>query len=151
MGFPDLTIHHNTWGATTDQWLMFFGSNTVPNCTVRDNIGYATPTYGPIWKAEGGLSNTGALDASCGPGLWTVKNNICLVRQFDANLTNNYNNKTASTLASIGFVNQTAGDYTLATGSQYKGIGTGGSDPGVNMARLTAITDGVIAGIPTGS
>lgn len=45
--------------------------------------------------------------------------------------------------AAVGYTNLAGGDYTLSTGSAYKGDALNGNDPGAHWARLSAAIGGV--------
>ena len=50
----------------------------------------------------------------------------------------------ASTVSGIGFVSYTGRNFTLSSSSAFKGKATDGTDPGADIARLTALTAGVV-------
>jgi hypothetical protein len=154
-GFPDCTFHHNVFDCKSHT--LIFSSNypdgsgvgKVPNFTYRDNINYSRPQFG-AFGMDGDGGDSSALNNACGVGLWTCRNNIQVNRGWDATLSQaQHNNKNATTIATIAFVDSTNENYALSASSPYKGIGTNGSDPGVDMTFLNVLTNGVVAGTPT--
>jgi hypothetical protein len=90
-------------------------------------------------KGSGAAEGSGTL-ASYAPTLQFF-NNI-----FIGNTSNPYPATTsfAANLAAVGFANQASGDYTLTSGSPYKGLAGGGKDPGADVAAVRTATAGVI-------
>ena len=154
-GLPDITFEHNVWKTASMMFslgptLAQGGNNKIPNLIIRNNTNYGASTYGPVFQG-GGAENLAALNNACGAGLWTCAGNVVLTRSWSTLAAAPYSNKTATTLAGIGFADSANGDYSLVAGSAYKNTGTDGADPGPNWSRFTAITAGVTTGTPTGS
>ena len=129
-----LTIDHNV-GFETYTVLLFDGILPITNFVYTNNI---TP------HGEFGVAGSGS-----GEGLPTL-NRYTPGYVFLSNLIFPGNpaiyppgNYFPANEAAVGFTNPGAGDYSLRSDSPYKGKGTGGSDPGVDMNAITAATAGV--------
>jgi hypothetical protein len=58
---------------------------------------------------------------------------------------------TPPTLQDVGFINPAGGNYQLAAGSPYRGVGIDGKDAGADTSLVSAAVAGVAAGNPPGS
>jgi hypothetical protein len=54
------------------------------------------------------------------------------------------NNSFPATIANVGFVNYSGGNYRLAAGSPYKKTATDGTDPGADIGAVEKATQGVV-------
>lgn len=96
--------------------------------------------------AHDGTSGEGSLDSMAGSS-WVFTGNVLRYTSTGAPAGNFF----PANITAIGFENYAGGDYSLDSGSTYKGIASGGLDPGVNWAELLSRTDEVVAGTNYGS
>ncbi len=92
----------------------------------------------------------------CWPGKMTARNVIIDNRSqgqkaYQGPLTNLYQggNFFPNSVGEVGFVDKASGNWRLATNSPYKGLGFGGTDPGVNMDALLSALAGSAPSSPT--
>lgn len=143
-----LTITHNTsvkldgYGA----WLVIAqSSGAFANSPVfRANIdaGAVGVDYVGQILSDLGTGST-ALAAMSTSGSYTYTENVMQIGSSSGYPSGNYFPSSAS---AIGFEDFNGGNYALNSGSSYKGVATGGADPGVNWAELQTRTQYVIAG-----
>ena len=131
---------HNTFTGNsglptdTDQVVFNYGGPSE-NLQLRDNILYNNG-YG---------MNCQLTATPCWPGLGIsgnviIDNRTQAEQLFQGPLSGRYpsGNYYSSTLAGLQFVDAANGNWRLSAGSPYKGRGTNGTDPGVNMDTLVA-------------
>jgi uncharacterized protein (TIGR03437 family) len=134
---------HNTFTgnggvpADADQIVFTYGGPNE-NFQLRDNILYNNG-YGLNCQLAPYTQST------CWPGLGVNGNSIIDNRTVAQRLIQGLlsilypsSNTYPSSLSDMQFVNPGIGDWHLSSGSPYKGRGTSGSDPGVNMDTLMA-------------
>jgi parallel beta helix pectate lyase-like protein len=142
-GSDDVVFRHNTAVArqgNPDVSMQFGYAAANPGSSMQDNI---------VYNGEYGMNcQLGGMSA-CWPGLVMGKNVIVDNRSLAQQQTygplgNIYPgaNFYPTAVSQIGFVNPAAGDWALGPASPYKGMGTNGSDPGVNMTTLLAAIGG---------
>lgn len=123
----DVDIQHVT--AIPSNTGIFLDGLNGANFTYRDNISGKTVTR------SGGTPGLSSITDQFGSSyVWT--NNVHVISSsvnYPGGATNYY----PATTTAVGFVDAANGNYTLANSSPYKGTGTGGSDPGVNMTTLS--------------
>ncbi len=133
----DVSITHNTMvtSGNMNSAVTFEGAPSQ-RLTFSNNI-LTRGQYGV--KGSGSAEGTATL-TSYSPALEFV-NNV-----FVGSTANPYPASTrfASSLSAIGFVNISSGDYTLTSGSPYKGLGSSGRDPGADVALIRSSTAGVL-------
>jgi len=101
-------------------------------------------TYG--WKGDGTASGTATFDAYCGTYVWEYMSTFDYGSTPSLSAYPNTNNHAYATLAACGFENTSGNDYRLASGSALKGTGSGGSDPGCDVATLNVYLANVTSG-----
>lgn len=136
-GAHDALVAHNTF-INTEPTLNGYNALVAAvgsannNWTFRDNIAFYV-VYGIY--SPGGLTFAQAFPAG------VFLNNVIVDDQAQSINANQWGvgsilNPVPTTLAGIGFTNAGADIYSLAPSSNYKGDGTGGTDPGVNWGNL---------------
>jgi hypothetical protein len=118
--------------------MMVDGSETAPQAArivVNNNIW----THGE-WGWTGYWQGTRALSFFAGSSHQAVGNVF-----IGAGLTSTGPAKYASStfaeaISQIGFLNPSAGDFTLLSSSPFSGAGAGGTTPGANMSALFSAT-----------
>ena len=144
-------IYHNTVisnaPSTFGSHATIKGMELFPTYEFRDNI-VSLIVY--VWHCD--LSPTGATVSECmtvGQNTWAsnVGVNTAGVSGGDLSFAcYTYNGSRLSPVytaySSVGFVNMGADNFRLAGASDYKGTGTGGSDPGINQDTLEAALSG---------
>ncbi len=139
----NVSFIHNTFlsnagtPADADQVVFNYGGPSA-NFLMRDNIFYNNG-YGLNCQLEP------YTQASCWPNLGVngnvvIDNRTAAEKSFQGPLSSIYpsGNYYADNLANVQFADPSVGNWRLSSASSYKGRGTGGSDPGVNMDTLVA-------------
>lgn len=141
----NLTISNNTLLTASDEigptnHLVFPNAGIKANGFVlTDNI-FVHGTYPPYWP---NVDNE------------TITGNACIIMATNANYAENVSEfavwHPGWTLAnpdftSAGFTDYANADFSLSAGSDLKGTGTGGADPGVDWSELQTATAGAISG-----
>jgi hypothetical protein len=136
------TFPGNSGTPTSTDQLVFAYGGASQNFLLRDNIFY---------NNDAGLNCqlAGGAQATCWPNLSVTKNVIIDNRTSETKairgaLSNLYpvGNSFPSTIAEIQFQNLATGNWRLSATSPYKGQGTGGTDPGVDLDALEAALGG---------
>jgi hypothetical protein len=134
----DVTIEHNTAIQTGN----IIGSDYAPNIrfVYRDNISRHNE-YGII---GGGHSVGNDSIAYYFPGSVVTANLIAkeVNAPWNVELIYPTGNFAPASLDALGFVDWRNGNYRLASSSVYKGVGTGGTDPGCDIDQLNAALGG---------
>jgi hypothetical protein len=136
----DVTIRHNTVPQTTNSAITFDGLPGQPaqRLVVRDNL-MAGGAYGLIGSGTG----IGTLTLErWAPGAVFLGNVLTTDYPSEFPPGNFY----PVPPAGVGFVSLSDGDYRLAPTSPYRGKASDGTDPGADLAALTAATAGVVSG-----
>jgi hypothetical protein len=141
----NITLSHNTYpGSATPlgRASMIFAHTTTSNGFVfKDNI---------LGHNEYGMNCQSAPAGGCWPNLQMARNVIIDNRSDagkigDGPLTARYpNDLIASAQQAVGFSDPAAGNYRLAANSPFKGQGSDGTDPGVDMDQLVAALGGTL-------
>jgi hypothetical protein len=140
----NVSVLHNTYpGSPTSlggKSLVFAHSASSNNLVLRDNI-ISHNEYGMNCQIAGG---------GCYPGL-AMNGNVIIDNRSDARKSgdgpldsHHPNNLIASGQGAVGWTNPATGNYRLASGSPYRGYGSGGTDPGVDMEQLWAVLGGTM-------
>lgn len=134
----DVVVEHNTILQTGN--LITLAGRSHAGFAYRNNVARHN-AYGIIGESRGiGLDSIGTFL----PGA-VVAGNI-----FIGGDAGRYpgDNVFVSDAAAVGFENPAQGLFGLGEGSRYRGRGTDGRDPGVDMTALLAATAGVVQGNP---
>jgi len=137
-GITDLTIDHNTGFLPSVGSLAAAQNSPLSNEFAFTNNLVSYGTYG--FTGTGTAEGTATLNA-CFTN-WTFTSNAII---GDPNKTSVYpsGNYFPATIAAVGFVNYTGGNYALASTSPYKNAGTDGLDLGANITTLGQVNTGV--------
>ena len=148
-GSADVVFRHNTAVGGIppgDQSMVFGHSAANPGARFENNI---------LQNNEYGLNCSLASTAACFPNYAMVGNVILdnrtqAQKDFAGSLINGYpGNSFPDTVSQIQFVDILTSQWGLGPTSPYKGQGTDGSDPGVDMNALLAALAGVAPPSPT--
>ncbi len=136
-GVNDVQIEHNTaiHATSAARMLVTFGNGPVSGFVFRDNLA-THGSYGV--KGDGTGVGTDALNKRA-PGYVFTHNVIIGGKASQYPATNLFPSATSS----VGFVSLSGRDYRLASSSSYRGKASDGTDPGANVAALTAAIAGV--------
>jgi hypothetical protein len=142
----DVKISHNTFVHNVTKFgipLYFAYANfgTARNIVVTDNVFTAPAGYAIMYPEKRvGIESFNAMAGNT----WKFQRNV--VGGVDPQFAPWHppGNWYVPTVAGIGFVNPAAGEYRLGNRTAFKGRGEGGTDPGVDLARLRKETDGVV-------
>ncbi len=142
-GTNNVTITHNTasWDGLV---LIMDGVHMHAGLVFNDNI--AAYGYYGVFTSEG--MGTAALESATTGGYTFRRNVIWGDSTYYADPNDYPADNFYPMLEDVGFVDYAGGNYRLASTSPYKGQGTDGKDPGVDMQALEAATAGVISGSP---
>ncbi len=133
-GTPDVTIDHNT--VIQDGWTAVYGdSKPSLRFVLSNNI---IPDYSWALIGGGTAPGNGTIATYFPQGV--VLNNIWAGSNASAYPTGNFY---PASLASVGFVNLSGGDYRLSSSSIYRNAGLDGKDAGCDINALNAATAGV--------
>jgi uncharacterized protein YjdB len=139
-GPADVTIEHNTtFNSDASGATMVFDGATpqAANFVFRNNV-TTKGQYGIFGSNVG--EGKAALDVYAAPG-YVFRRNVIVAATASIYPVDNF---FPASLAQVGFVNLTGGNYRLASGSAYKLQATDGSDPGADIDAVEAATQGVI-------
>jgi hypothetical protein len=143
--YRDVTIRHNTFVHNVTNYgislVMEGGNGRVRNLRITDNVFTAPAGYAVF--ASGMKAGVESLRAMAGDS-WTFERNVVAGVNPEYASWHPAKNWYPPKIASIGFVDPASGDYRLSAKSEFKRHGQGGTDPGVNMARLKQATEGVV-------
>lgn len=140
----NVSVIHNTYPGSPaslgGKSLVFAHSAPNNNLLLRDNI-ISHNEYGMNCQIPGG---------GCYPGL-AMNGNVIIDNRsnarksgdgpLDSQLPNNF---IASGQGAVGWADPATGNYRLANSSPYKGRGSGGTDPGVDVEQLLAALGGTL-------
>ncbi len=143
-GANDVAFRHNT-GIQSSVIMMADGSPANQGFEHTNNIS-APGTYG-FFGGNQGEGNQAI--AYYFPGAVFTGN--VLTGRSPTVFTNYPGNFFPASMAAVGFVDATNGNYALSPGSPYKGKATDGTDPGVDFVALDAAQAGANAPSPSGS
>jgi hypothetical protein len=133
-GLADVTFSHNT-AFGRDMTVLYCDQEA--RVEIEDNVLSSAPGYG-LWSCAG--KPTGTQAVSYHVQNWTYLRNITINVAAGPQPTGNF----YTSLAATSFVNSSAGDWTLSSTSPFKGLGEGGTDPGVAFNTLKAKLSGVV-------
>jgi hypothetical protein len=134
----NVTVAHNS--GMTHYFTLALDGTPEAGLIVRDNV-FARGRYGVGGTGTG--EGTATL-TTYAPGA-RFEGNVIFGNGYGGATASAYpaNNSFTSTPDGVGFVNYSAGDYTLSPSSSFRGRATDGTDPGANMATLRAAITGV--------
>ena len=118
---------------------MAYSFGAARRLVVRDNVFTTTSGYA-FHNSDNGSVHSNALNAFASDGSWSFTRNVLggmLASYVSLNPSGSWY---PSSIASIGLLS----DYSLGSGSPYKGLGLGGADPGADIAELTRRTTGAV-------
>jgi hypothetical protein len=124
-----VTIRHNTWINTNPGGAMLSSNGPITNFVFKDNI-----VFNNLYGINCGMGDF----STCYPR-WVEGKNVIIndSNEEDSAIQAHY---PASYIVrnprGVGFVNYEAGDYRLSQSSVFKGKGTAGTDPGVDVGIL---------------
>lgn len=136
----DLYFKHNTLVTNIAPGTLQLALPTVAKAqrfVFSDNI----VEYAYLWS-EGILGDNGLKNWAAVGYVWE-RNVSIIANPGDWGIHTQGTNQFDDSRNDIGFTNLAAGDLTLTGASPYKGDGEGGSDPGVDMTKVTLATSGV--------
>jgi len=138
----DVRVAHNTIVRNTEStgepfYVESNSTGLASRVAITDNVAGSAQPYGAVFST-GGFQGKNALSQFAGSS-WTFSNNV--VWRMDNSLLSYYTgtNFWPATQADVGF----SADWSLGSGSPFKGKGSDGTDPGVNMAQVRSATTGV--------
>ena len=141
-GPSDVAIDHNTIIASS----AFLETERAASSPLTDNFAFTNNIV---------VSAAGLIGGGTGAGFDTLQNyftNYTLIKNALTNApasaypAGNYFPANAS---DIRFANATAGDYTLAAGSPYRGAGTDGRDLGADMSLVPSAATSTASALPS--
>jgi len=143
-GTEDVTIEHNTAIQTGNMIIADYAPNS--RFVYRDNITRHNE-YGIIGSGHG-IGNDSI--SYYFPGSVITVNVIAkeVNAPWNVDLIYPTGNFAPASLDAVGFVDWKNGNYRLASSSQFKGAGTGGTDPGCNIDALNAALNGTASPTP---
>jgi hypothetical protein len=136
----NITIAHNTvYNDVVPYASLVFGpeGTKMTGVTYMNNITATTDN----WGIYGDNTGAGSVALNLYAPAAVVAGNV-----FAGNAGRDYPAGTYFTplTAGVGFLSPANGDFSLTTGSPYKGIATDGRDPGADMAAVRAATAGTV-------
>lgn len=132
-GPQNTTIRHNTAIITTSGTLGFSDNNPVADqFDFRDNV-FSSGSYG--FSGTGTGSGNSTLTTYYTNYTYTNNVHIADVVGSGSYPANNY---FPANSAAVGFVNFAGGNYALTAGSPFRNAASDGTDPGANIAAITA-------------
>jgi len=138
----DVRVAHNTILRNTETMgePFYVESNSTglaSRVAIVDNVAGSAQPYSAVFSS-GGYLGKNALTQFAGSS-WTFSNNV--VWRMDTGLLSYYpgTNYWPATQAEVGF----AADWSLGSGSAFRGKASDGADPGANMSQLRSATSGV--------
>jgi hypothetical protein len=150
VGHADLIFDHNTVFATRGN-----GEHEAPSVPFQNNT-RATWQNNIMAKGQSGFFGSGSSDGDTTISAHYVppvefRKNV-LIGSAPSAYTSKPDNYFPANTGAVGFVDYAGGNYRLAAGSPYKGLGVDfngnpdGTDPGANIDAVEAATAGVITG-----
>jgi hypothetical protein len=135
-GVTDLIVDHNTMFTANGGSPIVFGNlPTAVRFVFRNNI-----TMRGAWGMTGSGMGEGAKPLNYyAPGAIFAANAIVAANPAIYPTNNWY----PTTMAGVGMVSYTGGNYTLSSTSPYLGKAVGGGNPGANVAAMESLTAGV--------
>ena len=141
----NITLTHNTYpGSPTPLGrasMIFAHTTTSNNFVFKDNI---------LAHNEYGMNCQSGPASGCWPSL-QMSNNVIIDNRSDSGkigggpLSSLYpNDFITPSQGAVNWFNPAAADYRLRPDSPYRGLGSGGTDPGVDMAQLLAALGGTL-------
>ncbi len=143
--YRDVTIRHNTFVHNVTNYgislVMEGGNGRVRNLRITDNV-FTSPAGYAVF-ASGMKAGVESIKAMAGDS-WTFERNVVAGVNPEYAAWHPAKNWYPPKIATIGFLDPVGGDYRLSMKSDFKQHGLGGTDPGINMTRLSKATEGVV-------
>ena len=144
-GVRDIAIRHNTMVHNVKDFglalVMYYANGSARNLMIDDNV-FTNPAGYAIFYS-GTKVGVESIRAAAGSS-WSFARNVAAGVSPEFAPWHPPESWYPATVDGIGFVDARSGDYRLAPRSQFKGRGKGGTDPGVDFARLTKAIEGVV-------
>ena len=142
----DVTIAHNTmihnYTAGGQTLIVDGSSGAARNIVLRDNVATKGGPYGAI-AYSGVRIGTASLTAFASSS-WSFDRNVVIGLDPEYVPWHPQSSYYAATVAAVGFTNASGGDYSLGSGSPYRGKATDGKDPGADFPGLRQRTSSTI-------
>jgi len=135
-----VTIANNTVLGSTGHALLLYGPKQVGTLAFHNNL---VETW--IKSADGFDYGTPALNGHLAS--WTATGTLFVISYSNVIALHPPGNFFAAALGVVGFVDLVGGNYRLTSASLFKGKGTDGKDPGVDIDALAFATRGSVTGV----
>jgi len=132
----DVTVLNNTVLGTTMNGFILTGTPAIGTLDLRNNI-----IQGWLTSADG--VGRGATALNYHQTQWTMLGNVMAYSPASVFADHPAGNFYTTTVGNIGFLDLSSWNVSLAGSSPFKGKGTEGRDPGVDLAAVLAATSGV--------
>jgi uncharacterized protein YjdB len=131
------TIIRNTEGTGEPFYVESNSTGLASRVAITDNVAGSAQPYGAVFST-GGFQGKNALTQFAG-STWSFTNNV--IWRLDNSLLSYYTgtNFWPATQSDVGF----STDWSLGSGSPFKGKASDGTDPGANMGQIRSATTGV--------
>ncbi len=138
----DVRVAHNTILRNTETtgepfYVESNSTGLASRVAITDNVAGPAQPYGAVFST-GGFQGKNALTQFAG-STWSFSNNV--IWRLDNSLLSYYTgtNYWPATQGDVGF----ASDWSLGSGSPFRGKASDGSDPGANISQVRSATSGV--------